>query len=109
MSYLLRHHAVDAGIDIRPDGYVRMADLLAWQRIAKLRATREEIHQVVQDNDKKRFHIVLDDGEEYVRAAQGHSITVGIAQRACFKTFHGGGACAEHRPRTAFDKVSSCK
>ncbi len=76
MSYLLRHHAEKAGIDIGADGYVRMSDLLAWQRISKLRATREEIHQVVQDNDKKRFHITTKDGEEYIRAAQGHSIEV---------------------------------
>jgi len=78
MSYLLRHHAVDAGIEIRPDGYVHMSDLLAWKRISKLKATKDEIYEVVRDNDKRRFHITIEDGVEFIRAAQGHSIEVSL-------------------------------
>jgi 2'-phosphotransferase len=87
MSYLLRHHAPDAGVDIRPDGYVRMVDLLQWKRMAKLRPSRDEIHHVVQANDKKRFHILMENGVEFVRAAQGHSITVGDVSLPPPRTF----------------------
>ena len=76
MSYLLRHHAPAAGISIRPDGFVKVSDLLGWKRMKQLKVTLPDLHRVVEENDKKRFHMTKIGEDEFIRAAQGHSIDV---------------------------------
>ena len=57
LSRLLRHAAVQERIPIDNHGYVRMDHLLGWQRLRSMKppVTFDEIAQVVQDNEKKRF------------------------------------------------------
>ncbi|KAJ4503859.1 tRNA 2'-phosphotransferase [Exophiala dermatitidis] len=57
LSRLLRHAAVDEGVPIDKDGYVRMDHLFSWPRIRNMKppVTMGEIIAVVQDNEKKRF------------------------------------------------------
>ncbi|CAG8682676.1 9465_t:CDS:2, partial [Dentiscutata erythropus] len=79
LSYVLRHHAKDEGLDIREDGYVKLDDLLRLPRFKK--TTFEEIKFVVDNSDKKRFALTQetsDDGVSswWIRANQGHSIEV---------------------------------
>ncbi|KAF9994063.1 tRNA 2'-phosphotransferase 1 [Entomortierella chlamydospora] len=75
LSWLLRHNAESQGIAIRPDGYVKIQDVLRHPKFKGY--TLDDILQAVETSDKKRFQI-LDDGsgnKEYIRAVQGHSIT----------------------------------
>jgi RNA:NAD 2'-phosphotransferase (TPT1/KptA family) len=72
LSYILRHDP--KGLRMRPDGYVVLDQLM---RLPALRGvTRETVHRVVADNSKMRFSITVIDGTEYIRANQGHSISV---------------------------------
>lgn len=33
------------------------------------------VHSIVENNDKKRYEVKVQGGKEYIRAAQGHTIT----------------------------------
>ncbi|KAI9323634.1 phosphotransferase KptA/Tpt1 [Dichotomocladium elegans] len=73
MSYVLRHGAIKEKLHIRPDGYVRLADLLARPKFKGV--TEEQIMHVVETNSKQRYKLArLDNDEWYIRANQGHSI-----------------------------------
>ena len=72
MSYLLRHGAQENGVAISSDGYVLMDDLLSY---LGNKVSLDFVHQIVENNDKKRYEIKIKDGKEYIRATQGHSLT----------------------------------
>ncbi|KAK5455100.1 tRNA 2'-phosphotransferase [Exophiala xenobiotica] len=57
LSRLLRHAAVQERIPIDTHGYVRMDHLLAWQKLRSMKppVTFDEVVEVVQSNEKKRF------------------------------------------------------
>ena len=71
MSFILRHGATEAGIKISSDGYILVSDLLAWDKIKKHKASFEEIKEVVENNEKKRFE--FNEDKTLIRAAQGHT------------------------------------
>lgn len=61
-SRLLRHQAVNEGIPISTDGWVRLDHLLAWKGLSSRNGlspppTIEEIWEVVEENEKKRFAV----------------------------------------------------
>ncbi|KAG9327464.1 hypothetical protein KVV02_000413 [Mortierella alpina] len=74
LSWLLRHNAESQGVAIRPDGYVKIKDVLNHSKFKGF--TLDDILEVVDTNDKKRFQILEDanGNKEYIRAVQGHSI-----------------------------------
>ncbi|KAF9113591.1 tRNA 2'-phosphotransferase 1 [Mortierella sp. AM989] len=74
LSWLLRHNAESQGIAIRPDGYVKIQDVLRHPKFKGY--TLEDIVQATDTSDKKRFQILEDENgnKEYIRAVQGHSI-----------------------------------
>lgn len=74
LSWLLRHNAVSQGIAIRPDGFVKITDVLGHPKFKGF--TLDDIVKVVDTNEKKRFEILEDaqGQKEYIRAVQGHSI-----------------------------------
>ncbi|KIV79025.1 hypothetical protein PV11_06616 [Exophiala sideris] len=57
LSRLLRHAAVQERIPIDKHGYIRIDHLLGWQRLRSMKppVTFDEVVDVVQDNEKKRF------------------------------------------------------
>lgn len=71
LTWLLRHHAVQQGMNISEDGFV------LWDDIAKLKEfkhyTFEDVEKVVNENDKQRFALKEENGKWYIRANQGHS------------------------------------
>lgn len=79
LSRLLRHQAVNEGVPITNDGWVRLDHLLAWKGLSSRNGvnpppTVEEIWEVVEDNEKKRFAVMwvgLGSGGEAGRYAQG--------------------------------------
>ncbi|KAL2430845.1 hypothetical protein ABEF95_013898 [Exophiala dermatitidis] len=79
LSRLLRHAAVDEGVPIDKDGYVRMDHLFSWPRIRNMKppVTLDEIIDVVRDNEKKRFAMkyCTDEDESSPRAATTSATT----------------------------------
>lgn len=73
MSFVLRHGAEKEGIAMNSAGYVRMDDLLAY--LGK-DVNLAFIHEIVDTNEKKRYEVMVDDKQiEWIRAAQGHTMT----------------------------------
>lgn len=80
LSYLLRHGAIKEKLPIDANGYIPVSVLLAHNRLKSHRCTSEDIHRIVANNDKKRFHIsqgtsLKGTPQELICATQGHSIT----------------------------------
>jgi putative RNA 2'-phosphotransferase len=69
MSKALRHQPERVGLSLDPAGWVPLADLLD-----ALRVSEDEVREVVDRNDKKRF--TIDGGR--IRANQGHSVEVDL-------------------------------
>jgi RNA:NAD 2'-phosphotransferase (TPT1/KptA family) len=57
MSWLLRHGAVLEGIEINADGFVRMGDVLNYFSKKGQALKLEQIMEIVDTNDKKRFEV----------------------------------------------------
>lgn len=70
MSAILRHKAIENGLQIKEDGYIKLSDLLKCEGFKGISVSN--IINVVENSDKKRFEI-SEDGK-YIRATQGHSI-----------------------------------
>jgi putative RNA 2'-phosphotransferase len=83
MSKALRHQPERVGLTLDPAGWVPVADLLE-----ALGISAEDMREVVERNDKKRFTI---DGDR-IRANQGHSVEVELGLPAATPPdvlFHG--------------------
>lgn len=70
VSRVLRHRPDAAGIRLDKHGWCDVDELLQGLAHAGAPATREQLEQMVRDNDKQRF--VLEGNR--IRAAQGHSV-----------------------------------
>ncbi len=71
LSWLLRHHIVDQGLDVSSDGYVLCNDILKLNKFKNY--TLEDIKRVVESNDKQRFKLKEENNLWFIRANQGHS------------------------------------
>jgi inhibitor of KinA sporulation pathway (predicted exonuclease) len=84
LSYLLRHGAVEQGLIIRADGYIKLDDIfiviLAKQSAHKVDVAK--VKEIVDSNDRKRFELKTEVEPTgpvlYIRAVQGHSIAVDV-------------------------------
>lgn len=78
LSKLLRHKAVEEGLNISTDGFVSVNEILQ-HRYLKGKYRVEDIERVVRSNDKQRFFIQRnDDLTLEIRANQGHSMHVSL-------------------------------
>ncbi|CAN6191580.1 unnamed protein product, partial [Urochloa humidicola] len=80
LSKVLRHMAEELGLNMRPDGYVRVSDLLklnlrTYADVPLKSHTVDEIREAVRRDNKQRFGLLEEDGELLIRANQGHTIT----------------------------------
>ena len=75
MSQVLRHGAEERGIQVRPDGYILLSDLLAVKGMKNLGANINVVKHIVANNDKKRFELKEEGGVMLIRATQGHSMS----------------------------------
>lgn len=90
LSLVLRHKPEEIGLQLDKHGWVRVDDLLRKLKKANRKLSRDELAQLVESNDKKRFTL-SDDGQR-IRAAQGHSIDVDLGlepQRPPDELYHG--------------------
>ena len=76
LSLILRHKPERAGLRLGEGGWVEIDDLLAGLFAMNKRMTRDQLLEVVETNDKKRFTI-SEDGKR-IRAAQGHTVNVDL-------------------------------
>jgi putative RNA 2'-phosphotransferase len=74
LSLVLRHQPERAGITLDGAGWVRVDTLLHGCAKHGHVVSREELEEVIRENDKKRF--VLNEDGTRIRAAQGHSINI---------------------------------
>lgn len=81
LSYVLRHAPESIGITLDPQGWVAVDALLEAANRAGRVLDRATLVEVVATNDKRRFTL-SPDGQR-IRAAQGHSVEVGLGLEPC--------------------------
>lgn len=75
LSFILRHGAERQGFKLLPGGFLYVQDILRHEDFTSF--SEEDVKRVVDNSDKKRFHIEKDgDGKIKIRANQGHSLDV---------------------------------
>lgn len=82
LSWLLRHGAQTAGLQVRPDGYARVSDVLANATFKDV--TFLQLQEIVNRDQKNRYHLLFEPCSTpstnssndvwWIRANQGHSI-----------------------------------
>ena len=75
MSAILRHKAEKIGLSIRSDGFVPVKELVSCKELRRFAPTFRNIQDEVELNRKGRFSMIRLDGEWFVRADQGHSMS----------------------------------
>jgi putative RNA 2'-phosphotransferase len=76
LSKHLRHAPQAIGLTLQAGGWVNVADLLAACAAHGHLLTRDELEDLVEDNDKQRF--AFDETGQRIRAQQGHSVEVDL-------------------------------
>jgi putative RNA 2'-phosphotransferase len=74
LSFVLRHKPDAIGLTLDPQGWASIDELLTRSDAAGTRFSRDDLLQIVETSDKKRFSLSADGLR--IRAAQGHSVTV---------------------------------
>lgn len=74
LSYLLRHGAIKEKLSIDAQGWVSVSSILQNNRLKSLRATQQEIVEIVASNDKQRFKLKEEGGKLFICANQGHTL-----------------------------------
>lgn len=73
LSYVLRHKPDAIGLQIDPEGWANIEELI---KKANIPIDLDTLHEVVATSDKRRF-TASEDGH-FIRANQGHSINVDL-------------------------------
>ncbi|MEM9630687.1 MAG: RNA 2'-phosphotransferase [Pseudomonadota bacterium] len=76
ISFWLRHKPEDAGLRLTSDGWVQVKELLGAFDRTQMPCSLQQLQQIVETNDKKRFEF-SEDGT-LIRARQGHSISIDL-------------------------------
>lgn len=92
ISLVLRHKPDVIGIELDKSGWADLRELIDRSNAHRpnMAMTMENVLDVVENNDKKRF-VISEDGTR-IRAAQGHSIDVELELKKSippFKLYHG--------------------
>ncbi|KAL9245285.1 hypothetical protein vseg_018954 [Gypsophila vaccaria] len=79
LTRILRHMANELNLDIRSDGYIKVADLLRLDlksraNIPLRNHSIDEIREAVRLDNKQRLGLLEENGQLYIRANQGHSL-----------------------------------
>ncbi|HTE94834.1 MAG TPA: RNA 2'-phosphotransferase, partial [Bradyrhizobium sp.] len=73
LSFVLRHKPDAIGLVLDAQGWVSVDELVQKGNAAGTRFSRDNLLQVVETSDKKRFSVSADG--QRIRAAQGHSVS----------------------------------
>jgi 2'-phosphotransferase len=74
LSYVLRHGIVENRLTCNAEGYVKVKDLFDKHIID---VTIEQLQYIVENSEKKRFSLIYQNNEYFIKANQGHSLEVG--------------------------------
>jgi putative RNA 2'-phosphotransferase len=74
LSLVLRHKPEEIGLCLDNNGWACIEELIDKAKVKGISLTQEELLEIVEQNDKKRFS-VSPDGKK-IRANQGHSIAI---------------------------------
>ena len=76
LSRHLRHEPERLGLSLQPGGWVGVDELLAASADHSFTLTRDELQEVVERSDKRRF--AFDATGTRIRANQGHSVEIDL-------------------------------
>ncbi len=76
LSLILRHKPEKVGLQLDENGWANVAELVEKSAQAGNKFTFEELAEVVETNDKRRF--AFDETNTKIRASQGHSLNVDV-------------------------------
>lgn len=74
LSWILRHGALELGLNIREDGFVDLSEIFSLPQMHNV--SFSDVEELVKNNNKKRFALRIEGEAVYIRANQGHSIDV---------------------------------
>lgn len=77
LSYVLRHHPELINLNLDENGWANVDELIAKSTNDSQGFTFEELNEIVETNDKKRF--IFNEDKTRIRANQGHSIDIDLA------------------------------
>ncbi|RKS96604.1 RNA 2'-phosphotransferase [Chryseobacterium defluvii] len=77
LSLILRHQPETINLELDENGWANVNDLMKKSAKNKIYFTSEELDEVVETNNKKRF--AFNEDKTKIRANQGHSIDVDLA------------------------------
>lgn len=78
LSYVLRHHPELINLNLDENGWANVDELITKSKRDSYQGlTIEELNEIVETNDKKRF--VFNEDKTRIRANQGHSIDINLA------------------------------
>lgn len=80
LSLVLRHQPQIIGIQLDPNGWVEVEELINKSNLHGVEFDREILNRIVETNPKKRF--AFDETQQKIRASQGHSIAVDLGYKA---------------------------
>lgn len=108
LSKHLRHQPDRIGLQLAPGGWVSVDELLAACRSNYFSISRNELNEVVTNNDKQRFS--FDPTGMLIRANQGHSVEIDLELEPAIPPdvlYHGTGhGAVESILRTGLNKMS---
>jgi putative RNA 2'-phosphotransferase len=90
LSFVLRHKPDAIGLALGSEGWVSIDELIEKSNAAGTQFSRDDLLQIVETSDKKRFSVSADGLR--IRAAQGHSVSVELGlspQEPPPELFHG--------------------
>lgn len=77
LSLILRHQPEMIGLKLDENGWADVEDLRTKSAGRRVYFTPEELDEVVETNNKKRF--AFNEDKTMIRASQGHSIDIDLA------------------------------
>ncbi len=77
LSYVLRHHPELIDLTLDEQGWANVDELITKSTNDSQGFTFEELNEIVETNDKKRF--IFNEDKTRIRANQGHSIDIDLA------------------------------
>lgn len=80
LSYVLRHHPELINLNLDENGWADVNELISKSTNDSQGFTFEELNEIVETNDKKRF--IFNEDKTRIRANQGHSIEIDLALKS---------------------------
>lgn len=77
LSLVLRHEPQKIGIELDPNGWVNVQELIEKCGKHRVSFTMNELEEIVATNDKKRYS--FNEDKTKIRANQGHSVDIDLA------------------------------